>query len=343
VSWHTRRAPRLTIIILSSAAAIQGGDVAVAATPLGGARYLGQCCAGALYEDYMMVTGLRVARDGHTLRRGSYVGCDEDGFLHKLPARRAVRVSTSGAFSFRGRTHGKGSVRYRVRGAFDSPDTARLTYAVRPKKRFNCLAGPRALRLHRAGEPPFSDCASQPETTIVSSVVGRVFTQHHTYGWWFMPFAYGCLYEENRRFKLGLVAPFQPRTRFPVVHSLDQFRLAGPYTAYGCHGDFALDYPLGCSGEIIVRSLRDGSLRRANTNRYGWDPWAAATDLELRDNGSVAWITRVDPRTRVVAAFDAAGKRVLDRGPRINPASLMLDGSTLTWIKDGVRRSATLE
>jgi hypothetical protein len=32
----------------------------------------------------------------------------------------------------------------------------------------------------------------------------------------------------------------------------------------------------------------------------------------------------------------------LDRGKQIDPGSLQLHGSTLTWIKQGKRRSATL-
>ena len=70
------------------------------------------------------------------------------------------------------------------------------------------------------------------------------------------------------------------------------------------------------------------------------------TDLELKDNASVAWIARAAPyasdRNPSPWAYDNAGKRRLDTGA-IELTSLELSGSTLTWVKEGLPRSATLD
>jgi hypothetical protein len=50
----------------------------------------------------------------------------------------------------------------------------------------------------------------------------------------------------------------------------------------------------------------------------------------------------VDGTPRQVIAEDALGKRVLDSGATIKTDSLERHGSTLTWLKGGVARSATL-
>lgn len=70
------------------------------------------------------------------------------------------------------------------------------------------------------------------------------------------------------------------------------------------------------------------------------------TNLELSDNGSIAWIAYPAPysseTTPTVSAYDSLGRRRLDSG-NIALESLTLDGSTLSWVKDGAIQSAPLE
>jgi hypothetical protein len=84
-------------------------------------------------------------------------------------------------------------------------------------------------------------------------------------------------------------------------------------------------------------------------------------DLELKANGSVAWtLDRVamgpdgypigygsgQPPTvvaREVWALDTHGQRLIDSGRNLDPGSLALNGSMLTWINDGAVHSATLD
>ena len=115
-----------------------------------------------------------------------------------------------------------------------------------------------------------------------------------------------------------------------------------------------------CLGEqwwIAVRAARHGSL--VSDPDLGWP--TRVGDLELKANGSVAWtLDRLavspnglpidngsgEPPAALaweVWALDSHGQRVLDSGPNLDLHSLELNGSTLTWIKDGTTRSATLD
>jgi hypothetical protein len=59
-----------------------------------------------------------------------------------------------------------------------------------------------------------------------------------------------------------------------------------------------------------------------------------------KPTSSLAWISAGNP-TRVFA-LDSLGMRQLDSGAGIDPRSLELNGSTLTWVKAGASRSAAL-
>jgi hypothetical protein len=89
--------------------------------------------------------------------------------------------------------------------------------------------------------------------------------------------------------------------------------------------------------EITMQEGLDGAAKRE------------FTAVALKANGSVAWILdRVDytgagnSQTYEVWKSDGAGMVLLDSDPEIDPASLLLDGSTLTWTRAGEPRSATL-
>ena len=69
------------------------------------------------------------------------------------------------------------------------------------------------------------------------------------------------------------------------------------------------------------------------------------TDLELKPNGSLGWMAQLSSyivQTVEVAAVRMSGRRLLDSGSDLDPESLALDGSTLSWQKAGVTQSATL-
>jgi len=61
----------------------------------------------------------------------------------------------------------------------------------------------------------------------------------------------------------------------------------------------------------------------------------------LKPNGAIAWI--ILGRDPELWALDAAGLSKVDAGPALDPQSLELNGSTLTWINNGAIRTATLD
>jgi hypothetical protein len=160
--------------------------------------------------------------------------------------------------------------------------------------------------------------------------------------WAFLPFAYACLYSGDQRVALGPNG-FDERG---VGLRLEQFRLAAPYLAYACGGNW-MDR---CIAGVRVVDLRDGSVRspRMPAWVFGRRGFTVPTDIQLKDNGSVAWIIADlqaggRPGPREVGALDGAGQRLLDSGSKLDVNSLELNESTLTWINDGTRRSATLD
>lgn len=152
---------------------------------------------------------------------------------------------------------------------------------------------------------------------------------------------YACLYSAGRRVHLGVVGPaadFSDRIA-PV-------RLAGRYVAFSSEYTASTGDAIGAL--VAVCDLRTGTFVHrfqspGDPNTYD------VTDLELRANGSVAWVARIIPgmpatTTFEVRAFQAAKTRstILDSGAAIGSRSLALSGMTLYWTNDGAPRSTKL-
>jgi len=185
--------------------------------------------------------------------------------------------------------------------------------------------------------PPFKSCRSQRAKTDLRNSDGRVFEQLRLEGSGeFFPHAYACLFSVNKRF---------PLSRNWDEETIETPRLTAPYAAY-----VRVFCGVGsCTPLIEVRDLRDGHRFRNLDVSSETLPGRAreVADLELKANGSVAWIVdrfefMGSPHTIDVVAVDSAGRRVLDSGTDVDPKSLTLTGSTLTWVKSGATRSASL-
>ena len=152
---------------------------------------------------------------------------------------------------------------------------------------------------------------------------------------------YACLYRTGRRVALGEVGPagmFSDR--------ISPVRLAGRYVATAEEYTAATGDALGAV--VQVRDLRT----RALVSRFqspGDPNTYDVTDLELRANGSVAWIARIVQGTPATTTYEvrtfSAGESqsvVVDSGDAIDTRSLAVSGRTLYWTHGGAPRSTTL-
>ena len=250
--------------------------------------------------------------------------------------RRPVRIRRSGRFRFVKR---RGAFVFRLRGRFASRNRADVKFRYRrePRRaggRRHCDdTGRWRLSPRRIYRIPFRNCGTHKAHTVLRTATGRVFWQAQwddNDGW--MTIAYACLFSANKRVRLHQDEDDDS--------DLSLFRLAGPYVAYAWH-----PCAEGCQGEDVeVKDLRDGRVaRHAGYGAGGHD--GAVSDLELKPNASVGVIALGDPYApRLVPevwAYDTLGARPLDRG-NISRSSLELNGSTLSWLKDGFPHSAAL-
>ncbi|MCA1699515.1 MAG: hypothetical protein LC790_11710, partial [Actinobacteria bacterium] len=179
--------------------------------------------------------------------------------------------------------------------------------------------------------------------TVYRTSEGRFYTRtvKDQFGGYKALFA--CSYRYGRSYRL--------REDVPGGDKYELFRISGHFAGY------VLYY--GCGGcdsvrvEVWSLNLRTGGDRHyegttlPNPDEIRMNE--RAHDLVLRRNGSIASIatgaeygSQTPPSAIQVRALDASGIRTLDEGAGISLRSLELDGSTVSWVKDGVRESATL-
>jgi hypothetical protein len=322
----------LTCLGLLAASALTAAWPAAAAKPHKGARYFG--FEGSQTDmNLTQVSGkVRVSGSGRRFRRGSYVNlsCGRDDLLVRKLSLAGTRIRRNGKFS---KVKRRGRVRYRLSGRFVLRDYARVSYSARSGR---CRSRRRKVALYEKGVPPFKSCRSQRAKTDLRNGDGRVFEQLRLLTGEFYPHTYACLFSVNRRVLLG---------RNWDDETIETPRLTAPYVAY-----VSIECGVGsCTPSIAVRDLRDGALFRhleVSSESLPGRP-RDVESLVLKANGSVAWIVSRagfmgSPSAVDVIAVDTTGRRVLDSGVDVDPKSLALTGSTLTWRKGGAARSASL-
>jgi hypothetical protein len=151
---------------------------------------------------------------------------------------------------------------------------------------------------------------------------------------------YGCMFKVDRRVRL---ADFSPR-----------YPLAGRYVAYR---EVSEDPVAGTHYDVFVVDLRRGRTKRVHpafTNRTADDGTvnSTITDIVLKRNGSVAWIscqTR-DPNAEFcfrngpfqVWRLDRRHAKKLDSSAKVRRRSLRREGSRISWQHGAATRSASL-
>jgi hypothetical protein len=103
------------------------------------------------------------------------------------------------------------------------------------------------------------------------------------------------------------------------------------------------------SASVVVRRLTDGTevKQLRATRAVGPEGFQSIGSVAVLANGAVAWIgsehSIVGHRRAIeVHAAGTGGDHVLDSGPNIDPASLRLHGSQLSWVDGGATRHVTL-
>jgi hypothetical protein len=324
--------PWIGLVVTSLALALAAAP-AFAARPAKDARYVTSVTQGF---DVDMVVELQVSPSGRSFRpKRSVVKvaqwiCNGVDF-HVGSAGHPVPIQRDGRFAFRSR----GGRRIVLRGRFITRERARVEVSYRPageRLRLSCGETAHvATVLERIHPYPFSDCRSHPEKAALDTSSGRVFEvwRYIDHVWTRVVFA--CLFSDNRQVFLD---------RLPYTTADDFFqgyRMAGPFVAWS---HFACTSSCGDWWTLVdlrdgQRRVLPGALPSLNTS----------PDLELKENGSFGLIGRPNyPQGSPweVWAYDSQGLRRLDEG-NIDTGSLMLTGSTLTWVKDEVERSAQLD
>jgi hypothetical protein len=313
------------LVVLLALLVVPGS--AMAARPVPGGRYAD--------TDYAFWVNLRVSKSGRFLDpRGSRIENVSSWTCRGLDTHIGrTRISRSGRFEY---TRRRGRFVLTVAGRFTTKEQARVSFRYRRvprRKGRECDDSGRVpLTPERVVPVTVTDCRTHEDPDLLLTPEGRVFS-HRTWfgrdGWGSA--AWGCLFSVNRSFRLGQDEDDD--------NDLDDFRLVEPYVAYE-HAECGM----GCFYSLHVQDLRDGAVR--HLPREPVDAFGDVTDIELRSTGSVAWIAQ--PRQYgnetqpSVWADDGVTTRRLDMG-NVALDSLELNGTTLTWTRDGARQSATLD
>lgn len=181
-----------------------------------------------------------------------------------------------------------------------------------------------------AGGAPAS-CGLRGSVTLVSTPQARIFSlpvrfTYETGEYDTGKRIYGCLRSTGRRLLIA-----QEVYTASIGDDTRDYRVAGSVVAFQTGSrDFA---------GLEVRSLRTG--RAFPVPGFIALP-GFTEDIVLRPTGDAAWIARSPRSTLVVAKRDMDGVRRLATGADIDPRSLRLIGSRLTWTQAGVTHRATL-
>jgi hypothetical protein len=148
---------------------------------------------------------------------------------------------------------------------------------------------------------------------------------------------FGCVLGRRRAYLLGPV----PWGATEAVGGVADQKLAGSVVAYGRYREvFA---PSETSRLIVVRDLRTGRVLHSAPVATPAPPTGLFVAIVVKSDGAVAWIVEtgyVDDFQ--VHAVDRNGSRVLAVGSDIEPHSLALAGSTVSWTQGGKPMSAPL-
>ena len=174
-------------------------------------------------------------------------------------------------------------------------------------------------------------CGPASAQTLAADGRVRVYALHQV--------VYGCSVARGRSFRLGHASRALAEARVGPV------AVAGDLAAYGLQS-FGVDT---VSTSVVVRRLTNGSQIKElrATRAVGAEAFQSIGSVVVNASGAVAWIgsehSIVGHSSAIEVHSDGTGgDRVLDSGANIDPTSLRLHGSRLSWVDGGATRHATL-
>jgi hypothetical protein len=141
---------------------------------------------------------------------------------------------------------------------------------------------------------------------------------------------YGCRYSGGRPWRLG--------DNYDQGHDISDIAPIGVRGRYLAYSDF-LEHYSDVNGGITVRDLRSG--RRIH--RFLRRNYVVSSGAVMDNHGSVAWIGKLANGSYDVRRSDRLGHNTrLDAGTGIDPESLRLTASIVSWRNGQAERTAPL-
>jgi hypothetical protein len=176
-------------------------------------------------------------------------------------------------------------------------------------------------------------CGPASAHTLAADSLARVYSQRGK--------VYGCAGAGSRSYRLGTSArSFAEGRAGPIA-------LSGVEVAYGLTF-YGVDT---INAEVLVRKLTDGHVQRQHSainEPVGAEYFETVDDVVVKSDGSVAWIahaTWIGSQGKSVTEVDKSDRTdqsLLDSSASIDRQSLLLHGSTLSWMDGSSAHSATL-
>lgn len=184
-----------------------------------------------------------------------------------------------------------------------------------------------------------SACGDADSRTLVEGKAARIYAVESEDS---PPKVFGCLYGTGRPRRLRLPAE---ANGYPILREIGDVTLKAPWVAYSW---LAVRYVDFVRTGVVVENLRTGKLSHASSalmeisgRVYG--P-GNVLRMVLKGNGSLAWIAEGEssPRYLQVVSNGLEGFKLLDEGSEIDPGSLSVEGSTISWVNAGLAHSVIL-
>jgi hypothetical protein len=202
----------------------------------------------------------------------------------------------------------------------------------------SCAIPPKTFHFQLRPMPPFGSCATAPGRTVLRTARSRLYKTWGVDEAGRQTYAYACL-RGGRAVPLG-------GTTYTFDGSVGRFRLAGPFASfvYGVNNEGGRSEVLG----VVDLHGRGRTVRAVVPSPDNRDVNHFAASPLLAPDGSSAWVAQVcPPEVGCTAAYevwvaDRSGSRRVDQGGGVDPASLALRGSRVTWTNGGARQSVQL-